>query len=93
MKIKNAIFEAAKSGEIDEVTKDLMLACLEEDTTSDMTNDDSASYTEDAEPEESVEEKADAMRCKIYEAEMNGSITAEERVELLQKVDDKLAGM
>lgn len=92
MKIKNAIFEAAKSGEIDEVTKDLMLACLEE-TDSDMTNDDSASVTEDAEPEESVEEKADAMRCKIYEAEMNGSITAEERVELLQKVDDKLAGM
>lgn len=92
MKIKNAIFEAAKSGEIDEVTKDLMLACLE-DTDSDMTNDDSASVTEDAEPEESVEEKADAMRCRIYEAEMNGSITAEERVELLQKVDDKLAGM
>lgn len=93
MKIKNAIFEAAKSGEIDEVTKDLMLACLE-DTDSDMTNDDdSSSVTEDAEPEESVEEKADAMRCKIYEAEMNGSITAEERVELLQKVDDKLAGM
>ena len=92
MKIKNAIFEAAKSGEIDEVTKDLMLACLEE-TDSDTTNDDSASVMEDAEPEESVEEKADAMRCKIYEAEMNGSITAEERVELLQKVDDKLAGM
>lgn len=92
MKIKNAIFEAAKSGEIDEVTKDLMLACLE-DTDSDMTNDDSSSYMEDAEPEESVEEKADAMRCQIYEAEMNGSITAEERVELLQKVDDKLAGM
>lgn len=92
MKIKNAIFEAAKSGEIDEVTKDLMLACLE-DTDSDMANDDSSSVTEDAEPEESVEEKADAMRCKIYEAEMNGSITAEERVELLQKVDDKLAGM
>ena len=92
MKIKNAIFEAAKSGEIDEVTKDLMLACLE-DTDSDMTNDDSSSVMEDAEPEESVEEKADAMRCRIYEAEMSGSITAEERVELLQKVDDKLAGM
>ena len=86
MKIKNAIFEAARTGEIDDVTKDLMLACLEEDTDSDMT-------VEETEPVDTVEEKADAMRCKIYEAEMNSSITAEERVELLQKVDDKLAGM
>ena len=85
MKIKNAIFEAARTGEIDDVTKDLMLACLED--TDDSSEDDSSS------PEESVEEKADAMKCRIYEAEMNGSITAEERVELLQKVDDKLAGI
>lgn len=92
MKIKNAIFEAARTGEIDDVTKDLMLACLED--TDDSSEDDSSSpIVEETEPEESVEEKADAMKCRIYEAEMNGSITAEERVELLQKVDDKLAGM
>lgn len=89
MKIKNAIFEAAKSGEIDDVTKDLMLACLED--TNDSSEDDATPVVE--ETEESIEEKADAMRCKIYEAELNGSITAEERVELLQKVDDKLAGI
>lgn len=92
MKIKNAIFEAARTGEIDDVTKDLMLACLED--TDDSSEDESSSpVVEETEPEESVEEKADAMKCRIYEAEMNGSITAEERVELLQKVDDKLAGM
>ena len=92
MKIKNAIFEAARTGEIDDVTKDLMLACLED--TDDSSKDDSSSpVVEETEPEESVEEKADAMKCRIYEAEMNGSITAEERVELLQKVDDKLAGI
>ena len=92
MKIKNAIFEAARIGEIDDVTKDLMLACLED--TDDSSEDDSSSpVVEETEPEESVEEKADAMKCRIYEAEMNGSITAEERVELLQKVDDKLAGI
>ena len=92
MKIKNAIFEAARTGEIDDVTKDLMLACLED--TDDSSEDDSSSpVVEETEPEESVEEKADAMKCRIYEAEMNGSITAEERVELLQQVDDKLAGM
>lgn len=92
MKIKNAIFEAARTGEIDDVTKDLMLACLED--TNDSSEDDSSSpVVEETEPEESVEEKADAMKCRIYEAEMNGSITAEERVELLQKVDDKLAGI
>ena len=92
MKIKNAIFEAARTGEIDDVTKDLMLACLED--TDDSSEDYSSSpVVEETEPEESVEEKADAMKCRIYEAEMNGSITAEERVELLQKVDDKLAGI
>ena len=92
MKIKNAIFEAARTGEIDDVTKDLMLACLED--TDDRSEDNSSSpVVEETEPEESVEEKADAMKCRIYEAEMNGSITAEERVELLQKVDDKLAGI
>lgn len=92
MKIKNAIFEAARTGEIDDVTKDLMLACLED--TDDSSEDDSSSpVVEETEPKESVEEKADAMKCRIYEAEMNGSITAEERVELLQKVDDKLAGI
>lgn len=92
MKIKNAIFEAARTGEIDDVTKDLMLACLED--TDDSSEDDSSSpVVEETEPEESVEEKADAMKCRIYEAEMNGSITAEERAELLQKVDDKLAGI
>lgn len=92
MKIKNAIFEAARTGEIDDVTKDLMLACLED--TDDSSEDESSSpVVEETEPEESVEEKADAMKCRIYEAEMNGSITAEERVELLQKVDDKLAGI
>ena len=92
MKIKNAIFEAARTGEIDDVTKDLMLACLED--TDDSSEDDSSSpVVEETEPEESVEDKADAMKCRIYEAEMNGSITAEERVELLQKVDDKLAGI
>ena len=92
MKIKNAIFEAARIGEIDDVTKDLMLACLED--TDDSSEDDSSSpVVEETEPEESVEEKADAMKCRIYEAEMNGSITAEERVELLQKMDDKLAGI
>ena len=92
MKIKNAIFEAARTGEIDDVTKDLMLACLED--TDDSSEDNSSSpVVEETEPEESVEEKADAMKCRIYEAEMNGSITAEERVELLQKVDDKLAGI
>ena len=93
MKIKNAIFEAVKSGEIDDVTKDLMLACLED--TDDSSEDDTASspVVEETEPEESVEEKVDAMKCRIYEAELNGSITAEERVELLQKVDDKLAGI
>ena len=93
MKIKNAIFEAAKSGEIDDVTKDLMLACLED--TNDSSEDENAAPVEEQanEPEETVEEKADAMKCRIYEAELNGSITAEERVELLQKVDDKLAGI
>ena len=92
MKIKNAIFEAARTGEIDDVTKDLMLACLED--TDDSSEDNSSSpVVEETEPEESVEEKADAMKCRIYEAEMNGSITAEERVELLKKVDDKLAGI
>ena len=92
MKIKNAIFEAARTGDIDDVTKDLMLACLED--TDDSSEDNSSSpVVEETEPEESVEEKADAMKCRIYEAEMNGSITAEERVELLQKVDDKLAGI
>ena len=92
MKIKNAIFEAARTGEIDDVTKDLMLACLE-DTDNSSEDDSSSPVVEETEPEESVEEKADAMKCRIYEAEMNGSITAEERVELLQQVDDKLAGM
>lgn len=93
MKIKNAIFEAARTGEIDDVTKDLMLACLEEDTNDSSEDDSSSPVVEETEPEESVEEKADAMKCRIYEAEMNGSITAEERAELLQQVDDKLAGM
>ena len=92
MKIKNAIFEAARTGEIDDVTKDLMLACLED--TDDSSEDDSSSpVVEETEPEESVEEKADAMKCGSDEAEMKGAITAEERVELLQKVDDKLAGI
>lgn len=90
MSIKTAICEAARTGEIDNVTKDMMLACLEDCNTA----SDGDSYEESTESSEtSVEESADEMRCRIYEAEMNGSITAEERVDLLDKLDAKLSGV
>lgn len=87
MSIKTAICEAARTGEIDSVTKDLMLACLEDCNTPSMGD----SVTESTNSSnETIHESADEMRCRIYDAEMNGQITAEERAELIYKLDTKL---
>lgn len=81
-KIHASIFESFANGEIDEDTRDLMLSVLESTAEEDkLAKNASGLYAK-----ESVNE----LRKSIYEAELAGDITVEERAVLIDRLNKKL---
>ena len=87
--LEMAIIEASDNGEIDYDMRNAMINALNESAEDDYMDDD---YMESYEEDDDYEhmESGDDIRREIYEAELTGEITVEERRELLDYLDSQI---